>query len=123
MTDLGLCVQRRVSTSYPHCADEENIYGDKQQLYHPLEWISYSEVQTLRVLEMVEVVETTLVGHVYAYAPVETQNKEVHVIAYAYTGTKSCLLKYVLQAKLRACAVAIIAQSPYVACIKEECTI
>ena len=90
---------------------------------HTLEWISYSEVQTLRVLKMIEVVESILVGHVYAYAPVEAQNKEVHIIAYAYTGTKSCPLKYVLQAKLRACAVAIIAQSPYVACIKEECTI
>ena len=88
-----------------------------------LERVSNGEVEALRVLEVVEVVETTLVWHVYADAPVETQNKEVHVIAYAYTGTKSCLLKYVLQAKLRACAVAIIAQSPYVACIKEECTI
>ena len=64
------------------------------------EWIAYGEVQTLAVAEARHVVETVLVRQVYAYAPVESQYKEVEVVAYAYARTERSLLKKFVEAQL-----------------------
>lgn len=80
-------------------------------------------MQTLRILETVHIIESALVGHMYTDTPVETQHKELQVVANAYACAQRHVLQQILHLQLRPFTIAVVAHCPYVAGIYKECSI
>ena len=79
-------------------------------------------MQTMRVLEGVDVIESLLaglVGHMEAYAPIHADDKHAHVVANTHTRAYSHLLEELPKLELSLRTMLFAAKGPHVTGIQE----